>query len=190
MLNNLSWFQAIILSIIAFTTSFFIFLFLQVIWGDILKDTLSKNYQSGLYFNINVILIIGLIFVFLVSILINSFILRDYTLKSKFIANSFSLVLTFIILFGLSWLLIVIFYPDLYDDLNVGEKVKLSTYFFAIFSVYILPTPVLFWMIGLMIYHAILIIFIKVFFIKKSRRRLKKVESRNPKVDIYKYSMM
>ena len=191
--SDISWLQAIILSIISLTEGFFLFLFLQVIWGDVLKDMLTENYQSGIYFNINLIIIIGVIFVFVISILTNLFIFRDYTLQSKLISNIFALIITFIGLFFLSWICIVLFYPELYSDLSIMEKLRLSSYFFAIFAIYLLPSPVLFWQLGLLIYHLTLIIFIRFFFKKKHNKfglKNNKKQSRKKSVDINRYNMI
>ena len=191
--SDISWLQAVILSMISLTAGFFLFLFLQVIWGDILKETLTENYQSGIYFNINLIIIIGVIFVFVISILTNLFIFRDYTIQSKLISNVFALIITFIVLFFLSWICIVLFYPELYSDLSIMEKLRLSSYFFTIFAIYLLPSPVLFWQIGLLIYHLTLVIFIRFFFKKKHNKyslKNNKEQSRKKNVDINRYNMI
>jgi len=190
---DISWLQAIILSVISLTAGFFLFLFLQVIWGDVLKETLTENYQNEIYFNINLIIIIGVIFVFMISFLTNLFIFRDYTIQSKLISNIFALTITFIVLFFLSWIFIVLFYPELYGDLLIMEKLSLSSYFFAIFAIYLLPSPVLFWQIALLIYHLTLIVFIRYFFKKKHDKfglKSNKKQSRKKAVDINKYNMI
>lgn len=167
-----------------------------MIWGDVLKEVLVKGYEGDQYFNINVILLIGLFFIVLSSLLVNILIFPNYTLKSKSFSNLYTLLITTIILFFVSWILIVLFYSDLYQELDLLGQIKLSVYFYAIVAIYLLPNPVIFWIIALIIYHVILVFFIKFFFIeypkdlsrenKEKRSKLK----RKKKVDINKYNMM
>jgi len=170
-IKELSWYQATIFSLISGLTSFFVFLFMEIIFGDTLKSILDVGYQSERYFNLNLILFIGLFFVFFASFIINYFTLRKYETQPKLISNIFILGFTCVILFFVSWLSIVSVYSDIYQQLTIGEQIKLSPYFWCIFSIYILPNPVYFWILGMLLYHFILIIFIKFFFVKKTTER-------------------
>lgn len=166
--KTISWIQATTMSVIAWSLSFFSFLLIQVIFGDILSEILIKEYESMKYFNINFILYLGLFFMLIISFSSNWLLFREYSANSKLIINIFTLFITIIILFFISWLSIVIRYPELYFNLSILEKMQLSLYFFALFSIYILPNPVLFWQVALIIYHLILIIFLKFFLMKKT----------------------
>ena len=167
LVKKFSWYQATILSLVFGLVSFFVFLFLEIIFGDTLKSILDVEYQAETYLNINMILYLGLFFVFLSSSIVNIFTLRKYAFEPKFISNLFTLVFTGIILFFISWISIVIDFADLYQELSIIGQINLAPNFYCLFSIYILPNPVYFWILGFVIYHLILIIFIKLFFIKK-----------------------
>jgi len=167
LVKDLSWSQATILSLLSGLVSFFIFLFSEVIFGDMLKDVLDATYQAEMYFNINVILYLGLGFVFLSCLLVNLLTLRKYTLGSRTISNAFVLMYTVVILFFISWGSIVVEYSSLYQNLTVINQINLAPHFYGLFSIYILPNPVYFWIFGFIIYHFILIFFIKLCFVRK-----------------------
>ena len=169
LVKGFSWYQATILSLVLGLVSFFVFLFLEIIFGDTLKSTLDVDYQAEMYLNINIILYLGLIFVYLSSSIVNIVTLRKYAFEPKFISNLFALVFTCIILFFSSWISIVIVYADLYNELTIIGQINLAPNFYCLFSIYILPNPVYFWLLGFIIYHLTLIIFIKLFFIKKPK---------------------
>ena len=171
MVKEISWYQATILSLVFGLVSFFVFLFLEVIIGDTLKDVLDVRYQAEMYLNINIILYLGLLFVFISSFIVNVITLRKYAFEPKFVSNLFVLIFTSIILFFISWISIVIVYADLYNELTTIEQIKSAPNFYCFFSIYILPNPVYFWILGFAIYHLILIIFIKLFFIKKPKKK-------------------
>ena len=167
LVKEFSWYQATILSLLFGVVSFFVFLFLEIIFGDTLKSTLDAGYQAEMYLNINIILYLGLSFVFLSSSIVNIFTLKKYAFEPKLISNFIVLIFTCIILFFISWISIVIVYADLYQGLTIIRQIELSPNFICLFSIYILPNPIYFWILGFVIYHLILIIFIKLFFIKK-----------------------
>ena len=165
--KGFSWYQATILSLVFGLVSFFVFLFLEIIFGDTLKDILDADYQAEMYFNINVILYLGLFFVYLSSSIVNIITLRKYVFEPKLISNLFGLIFTCVILFFISWISIVIVFADLYQKLTIIGQINLAPNFYCLFSIYILPNPVYFWILGFVIYHLFLIFFIKLFFIKK-----------------------
>lgn len=174
LVKKISWYQATVLSLLFGLVSFFVFLFLEIIFGDILKDALDAEYQAEMYLNINIILYLGLFFVWLSSSIVNILTLRKYAFEPKFVSNLFVLTFTCIILFFVSWISIVIVYDDLYQELDIAGQIRLAPNFYCLFSIYILPNPVYFWILGFIIYHLILIIFIKFFFIKKPNIRKKR----------------
>ena len=167
MVKGFSWYQATILSLVFGLVSFFVFLFSEIIFGDALQSTLDVDYQAEKYLNINIILYLGLFFVYLASSIVNIFTLRKYAFEPKLISNLFVFAFTCIILFFISWISIVIVYDDLYQELDTIGQINLAPNFYCLFSIYILPNPVYFWILGFIIYHLTLIIFIKLFFIKK-----------------------
>jgi len=163
----LTWGHAISIGTISGLGTYFLFLFLEIIWGDMLKDVLISGMEQAEYFNINLILLIGLAFVFFISFLTNILILGNYTLGSRLLSNFFAIIYTIIILFFISWLSIIIIYKEQYSQLDLISQINLSTHFYCIFAVYVLSDPTMFWIIAIMIYHVIFIILIKLFLIKK-----------------------
>lgn len=186
----MGWVEAILLSAISSVVSFIVFLLLEVFWGDTLKDTLDASYQSGAYVNINLIIWIGLMFVFGTSFIVNLILYRDFTIKSKLYANLFSIIITGIILFFVSWILIIVNFSEGYTKLTLTEEIRLVPYHFALVSIYILPNPVWFWLIALILYHVILIFFIRFYFKPKpfNLQKNKKPKKKNT-VNKNKYKM-
>lgn len=169
MQDKISWSYATILSLISGGASFFIFFFVEIIRGDILKDTLDSGYQLEQYFNINIIIWTGILAVFGISLLINIVALQKYALGPKIASNIGAMIYTFIVLFMISSLSVIIVYSKEYSQLDLGTQISLSVQFFSLFSIYILPYPTLFWFIALFIYHIILIIFIRFFYYEKRK---------------------
>ena len=136
MVKGFSGYQATILSLVFGLVSFFVFLFLEIIFGDALKSTLDADYQAEMYLNINIILYLGLFFVFLSSSIVNILTLRKYAFEPKFISNLFAFIFTCIILFFISWISIVIVYDDLYHELDTIGQINLAPNFYCLFYIY------------------------------------------------------
>ena len=169
LVKGFSWNQATFLSFVFGLGSFFVFYFLEIIFGDTLKNVLDAEYQAEMYLNINIILYLGLFFIFLSSSIVNIFTLRKYVFEPKFVSNLFSLIYTYIILFFISWISILIVYSDFYGALTLTDQVNLIINCYCFISIYILPNPFYFWGLGFIIYHSVLIIFIKKWFFKRSK---------------------
>jgi hypothetical protein len=146
---------------------YFIFLFIQIILGDTLKDALDKEYQLERYFNINVIIFSGLAAIFGISIFINVVFLGNYKLGPKLVSNLATAFLTLILLFALSGISIITTYSSEYSQLDLWGQIRASTNFYSFYSIYILANPTWFWLIALIIYHGILIVFIKYLYARK-----------------------
>jgi len=172
---SISWKGAILISVTSFMIAFPGFLLYEVIWGDILKDILDPSAKEHPYSLINVILHIGLFAVFGISLLVNLFIYRDFTFKSKVVANLLALVLTIVILFLISFSFMFALFPSL----KTTQVLGIWPLYFTYFSIYVLPNPIWFWIIAIMIYHIILILFNRMFltrdiyYFKKSKSNRK-----------------
>lgn len=165
--EDISWSYSIFVSIFMAMVGYFIFLFIEVLWGDTLKDALDKDYQLERYFNINVIIFSGLGLIFGISIFINVVFLGNYKLGPKLVSNLSALVLTLVLLFTLSGISIITTYSSEYAQLDLGGQIRASTNFYSFYSIYILANPTWFWLIALIIYHGILIVFIKYLYARK-----------------------
>jgi hypothetical protein len=148
---------------------YFIFLFIEVPLGDTLKDALDKDYQLERYLNINIIIFSGLIAIFGISIFINIVFLGNYKLWPKIFSNAVVLGLTLIVLFAISGISIITVYSSEYSQLDLATQIRASLNFYSFYSIYILSNPTWFWLIALLIYHSILIVFIKYFYVKKEK---------------------
>lgn len=168
--TSLEWGHLAVLSLISLCVSFFGFLIYEVIWGDILKDYLEEITDLHPYSIINLILTIGLLFGLGVCTLVNIFIIRSYTLDSRLTANLLTLAATIVIIFVLSFAGMFFLFPNLSAISILG----LFPLYFTYFSLYILPTPAWFWILTLIIYHILLILFAKQFYIKKMLKKKKK----------------
>ena len=146
---------------------YFIFLFIEVPLGDTLKDTLDAQYQLEQYFNINLIVFLGLFVIFGISIFLNIIFLRQYALGPKIVSNLSVSILTLVLLYAISGISIITTYSNEYSQLNLAAQIRASVNFYSFYSIYILPNPTWFWVIALVIFHSILIIYIKIFYVKK-----------------------
>ena len=189
MIDKLEWKQAFGLITISLVVSFIAFLMSEIIWGDLLKSSLSSDYKRHQYSNINLILILGLGFIFLNSIIVNLSIFREYTEKSKVKCNLIAFLLTFVILYAISSVSIIIIFAKQYAGLNIIQKMRISWLFFSYFSVYVLPTPILFWIMALVIFHVILLFLIKAFLVRKISFKIKSNKKSN-KNKTNKYSVL
>lgn len=174
--KEVSWGYATMISIVSGLISFFIFFFVEIIRGDILKDTLNAEYQAEQYFNLNIIIWTGLLAIFGISFLTNVFVFRKYAFEPKVVSSVLAGVLTSLILFLISWVSIVSVYSEEYSQLDIWTQLRLSVQFYSLFSIYILPYPTLFWFLALLIYHIILTIFVGLFFYEKRKKSNKKKE--------------
>lgn len=178
--RKIEWKAAALISGMSAIFSLIVFILSEIVWGDVLKDSLRTGYQNYHYSTINFVLVLGLLIVFGVSFLTNILIYRNFTISSKLIANSLALVITIILLFFISWNSTILLFADQYQNISFLEKMSMIFIFFAYFGVYVLPNPVWFWIIGLIVYHVILIVFIRIFFTRKIRtkRTSKKINYR------------
>lgn len=167
--NDISWGYAVLISLFSALIGYFIFLFIEVPYGDTLKDILDQEYQSEQYLNINIIIFSGLLIILAVSILLNLIFMRSYKLGPRLLSNLITLGLTLVILFALSGISIITQYRESYSQLDLVTQIRASLNFYAFYSIYLLPNPTWFWTIALFIYHGILIIFIKLFYVRKSK---------------------
>ena len=164
---SVSWTYAIFISIFSALVGYFIFLFIEVPLGDTLKDVLDVEYQLGNYFNINLIIFLGLFAIFGISFGLNILFLKEYKLGPKIVSNLSVLFLTGIMLFGLSGISIITKYSSEYSQLDLASQIRASLNYYCFYSIYILPNPAWFWLIALLIYHSILVVFIKFLYVKK-----------------------
>ena len=169
--RKIEWKLAILISGVSAIISLILFILTEIIWGDVLKDLLRSGYETNYYSTINFILILGLLIIFGVSFLTNIIIYRKFTKASKIIANSLTFVITLIILFFIAWISVIVLFADQYQNISILQKFSMIFIYFAYFGVYVLPNPVWFWILGLIIYHIVLIVFIRLFFIKKHNIR-------------------
>ena len=191
MIKETSWVKAIMIGLISSILSLVVFLLYQVFMADILLAVMTSEYEAGVYLNSNIILFVGLLLILTLSLMINLFFIRNYTLNTRIIGNLLVFALTYLILFVYSWISIILVYDEGYQSLTSTEQFRLIPYFFIITSIYILPSPIIFWIVGLVIYHLLLIIFIKFFYMeKKPVRRKYPVKKKKSNVDINKYSMI
>lgn len=170
--RKIEWKLAVLISGVSAIVSLILFILTEVIWGDVLKDILSTGYETNHYSTINFILILGLLIIFGVSFLTNIIIYRKFTKASKIIANCLTFVITLIVLFFIAWISVVLLFADQYQSISIWQKIGMMFIFFAYFGIYVLSSPVWFWILGLIIYHIILIILIRLFFVKKHKLRI------------------
>lgn len=164
---SVSWSYAVFISLFSALVGYFVFLFIEVPLGDTLKDVLDVEYQLERYFNINLIIFLGLFAIFGISFGLNILFLKKYKLEPKIVSNFSVLILTCVVLFALSGISVITVYSSEYSQLDVGAQIGASLNYYNFYSIYILPNPAWFWLIALLIYHSILVVYIKFLYVKK-----------------------
>lgn len=190
MSEDTTWVKAITLGLVSAVLSLIVFLLYQVFMADILLSIITTEYESGSYSNANLVLFVGLMLILTLSLLTNLIFMGSYKLNTRILSNVFSIILTIIILFLYAWISIIVIFNEAYQSLTLGGQIEIMPYFFIILSAYILPSPIIFWIIALIVYHMFLIIFIKFFFMEKLPVKKIYIHNKKKEIDINKYSMI
>lgn len=165
----MSWTYAILLGLISSIVSYIVFLLLEVFLADILKENLRTDINNNIYSNVSIILITGILFIFISNFIVN-LLYTQFVFEPKLIANLISFGLSFLLIYLISWISILIKYPT-FSSKNILEQFLNSDTFFPIFSIYILQAPILFWVLTNIIYNLILIVNMRFFYIDKKKVR-------------------
>lgn len=166
-MNNsygLSWKGAVLLSLVSFIIVFPCFLVYEVIWGDLIRGILDPALQVSVYTKIDIALFIGFLFALLICACVNLVLYRQYTFLSKLRANMYALIMTIVILYFISFFSMFYLFPDA----SIFYIIVLFPYYLVYFTVYVLQTPILFWLLAMIIYHVSLILFYKFLLVRKT----------------------
>lgn len=170
---KISWTQAISITVASITLSFILFLLIEVLWADIMKDYIIPNVKTGEQFHI---IFIILMFGIFISIGINS-VLYIILIKSDydtlFTILFISLILTIITLFFISYIFVYQEYSYLFKDYTILEQFLLMPSFVIFFAVYILESPVLLWDITSIIFNIYMFLLMKQFVYTKYKPKTK-----------------
>jgi len=147
--------DSIKLGIFCAFTGLLIFLIIEVIWAQVLKDTIIEQYESGL-------LILIIIAALLSSQMINKKFVF-YAALTGFLAN---LVLWIIV----SYFSILNNYPGVIDDLTFWEKFVAIPKILAYYSIYVLNDVTMLWALSQFTYAVIFVIFLKLLGAKKATK--------------------
>ena len=175
MVDKLSWIKIISISIGAQIVSYIVFLMLQVVWADLLKDQLTAYSVDDVYFIPLLILLFGLFVNILVNMIIYT-IFIDYDNLIEFMISIFAFSLTFVTIIFISYFVIERTYPEVFVDFSLFEKVILFPQYIVFFSIYYLESPIFLWDINSIIFCIYMIGLMRLF-IKEKPRSAKKIES-------------
>lgn len=170
---KISWTQSASITGAAITLSFILFLLIEVLWADIMKDYIIPNVKTGEQFHIIfIILMIGLF----ISIGINSMlyiilIKNDY--DTLFVILFVALVLTLVTIFFISYIFVYQKYSYLFIDYSIMDQLFLMPSFVIFFAVYVLESPVLLWDIISIIFNIYMFLLMKAFVHVKYRPKTK-----------------
>ena len=157
MKTDVTWIDAINIISLSAITSFFLFLLLEVVWGDAIGTGLSEAWELGVYVASTLIIFTGILFVIILGSLLQLIAFNNYLFEQKIITIIFTSITTLLTIFIISWLVL---------DLNYPEQKTNFEFFITIFAIYHLPSPIWVWFITLAVYHIILTINIKLFYVK------------------------
>lgn len=165
--KKITWIDSIKLGILCAFVGLLIFLIIEVIWAQILKDTIIAQYESGLLF---LIIISGFLLSAIVSViaalLSSQMISKQYVFYAALIGFLANLVLWIII----SYFSILKNYPEVINDLTFGEKIVAINKVLAYFGIYVLSDITMLWTLSQFTYAAIFVIFLKLLGAKKAKK--------------------
>lgn len=150
--------------------SLIIFLMIEVVWAQTLKDLIIDRYGSPsglLTFIIIGGFLLSAIVSLLSSLLTTNKILRKYGYWAALLA--FLLNLTIWIL--ISYFAILIRYPEVTQELNIIEKIIAIPNIMAYFGIYFLSNVTLLWILGLVTYSILFALFMYLIAKKKSNKK-------------------
>lgn len=160
---KISWTQAISITAASLMLSFILFLLIEVLWADIMKDYIIPNVKTGEQYHI---IFLILMFGIFTNIGINCMlyivlIKNDYDIL--FTILFVSLILTIITLFFISYIFVYQKYSYIFKDYSILEQFLLMPSFVIFFAVYILESPVLLWDITSIIFNIYMLLLMKQF---------------------------
>jgi uncharacterized protein YacL len=159
--NKVSWKKSISLVIPTFITSFIIFLMLEVVWADIVRENIQTLEDDGQYTPINFILFIGIFSIFFIGLLVSFLIMRDLHPVGVFITNLVAFMLT-LISFGIFALIYLqIAFPDAFGELSFYRKMLIFPNYYSYIAIYLFPSPVFFWFAFQLVYNIFVLLILR-----------------------------
>ncbi|KKN53977.1 hypothetical protein LCGC14_0597150 [marine sediment metagenome] len=149
---------------------YIIFLLVEVLWADILRNYLNTLYLGGSYTIPFLILLIGILISFLVSFIIYMIVIKNDKFL-VFILCLTSTILTSLILVFVSFIVIEYSYPDIFAEFSILEKFMLIPQYVVYYAIYILESPVLLWDITSIIFGVFMLMLIKLFIYEEKRKK-------------------
>lgn len=164
----ISWWDAIKLGIFIGLVGFLLFMIIQVIWAQILKDTLVEYYESGLLIGLLILIIlvgflISIIISLIASVIISKMVIRKYITY----AILFSFIINILFWIILSYTQIMIYYPEIVQNLTGFEKLIAIPRIIAYFGIYRLSSVTLLWALNQATFAFFFVIILKILRAKK-----------------------
>jgi len=157
------------LTILSSFVSILIFMMIEVLFAQTLRDYLSDHADNP---NLIIFIIItgGLLLSLIISILGSFLSINKRLKKYAYFASLFAFALTYITIIIISYAFIIIYYPDVIVELSTIEKIiHIYTYIIYI-SIYGLSSPVLLWVYAQFLYSIYFALFLYLFNKKTNRR--------------------
>ncbi|KKN09385.1 hypothetical protein LCGC14_1047160 [marine sediment metagenome] len=182
--RRITWIKAIGIGLSGILISYIMFLMVEVLWADLIKNALTTAYEGSIYTTPILILMIGIGMSILISVVIFIILLRSKRLNiSKltiFWIIIISFVLTFITLLFISFFSVEIQYPEIFAEYSAYDKVILFPQYIAYYAIYVLDSPVIMWDITAVIF-GIYVIFLVKYTVKeyKPKKKIKPMYGRS-----------
>ena len=162
--------DAISVGITSTFISLLIFLMIEVLYAQILKDFIID--QSGSNSGLLTGIILGGFLLSMVVSIFSSLINSDKTIKHfSYWAALIAFLINFFIWFLVSFAAITIRYPEVLESLNFFEKIIAIPRILAIFSIYFLSNVTLLWIFSLVTYSIIFAIMLFLLGKRKSNKK-------------------
>lgn len=165
--KKITWIDSIKLGIFCAFTGLLIFLIVEVIWAQILKDTIIAQYESGLLIPIIISgFLLSVVISVIAALLSSQMIDKQYVFYAALIGFLANLILWALI----SYFSILKNYPEVIEDLTFGEKIIAIPKVLAYFGIYVLNDITVLWALSQFTYAIIFVIFLKLLGAKKATK--------------------
>ena len=162
--TEISWIDAAKLGIFCAFVGFIVFMIIEVIWAQIIKDTIIAQYESGLLI---LIILAGFLLSIVISLVSAMFISRMISKKYVFYAALFAFSLNINFWIILSYSQILIYYPEILENLTGFEKIVAIPRILAYFAIYRLTSVAQLWAFSQFTFAFFFVLLLKIMKAKK-----------------------
>lgn len=154
---------------VGFLASLLLLLIIYVMFAQVIVDFLINSIDNQIILSL---IILGLLMLSFVISLIVGFLITDDIRKTSILkASIMSFLVNFIIILVISYVSLIIFYPNVFSEVSGLEIILIFPQVIIYFSIYILIHPFYLFIISSFVYFIIFIIFLEIYYESKALRK-------------------